>query len=66
MTIFPKRRKWLQVGYVAILLAGCATSPSAPGCHPAAHIIITADCQTKLCTPIEAVGGFWGGLECRY
>lgn len=48
----------------ALLLAGCATR--APGCRPTAHIIIAAECQTKLCTPMEAIGGFWGGLECRY
>lgn len=48
----------------AMLLAGCA--PPAPVCHQAAHIIITDDCQTKLCTPIEAIGGFWGGMECHY
>ena len=57
-----------------LALAGCATNDHF--CHSAkmvthayrqtAHIIVTADCQTKLCTPIEAVGGFWGGLECRY
>jgi len=58
----------------AVLLAGCAGgnhfSQTArmvtPGCSPTAHVIITADCQDKLCTPIEAVGGFWGGIECRY
>ncbi len=54
---------------ISLMLAGCTMAPvepPAPDCRPAAHIIITADCQTKLCTPIEAVGGFWGGLECRY
>ena len=59
---------------VVLALAGCATNDHfsqtakmvAHACHPTAHIIITADCQTKLCTPMEAVGGFWGGLKCRY
>ncbi len=55
----------MKAAILSLMLAGCATPPT-PGCQPSAHIIITPDCQTKLCTPIEAVGGFWGGLECRY
>ncbi len=57
-----------------LVLTGCAVNDHfsqtakmvGRACHPAAHIIITADCQTKLCAPMEAVGGFWGGVQCRY
>ena len=55
----------MRAAILALVLTGCMPAAGI-GCHPFAHILITPDCQTKLCTPIEAVGGFWGGLECRY